>query len=156
MLAPLAAAPLEEATEMGAAENGARLLRLRERVPSRVGSMDVLGLDVTWIAGFAEAGLILEWTGADRDAALDDILFGPLETMTWDDRVYAVAANTNVQLLWYRKDLVPAPAGTWDASIIGRAGPLGARDWPAQGDVGRSRWSRVVTVVQPNRVYSGQ
>jgi multiple sugar transport system substrate-binding protein len=80
-------------------------------------AMDILGLDVTWIAEFAEAGWILEWTGADREAAVEDMLPGPLETMTWRDRVYAVAANTNVRLLWYRKDLVPDPPETWDQMI---------------------------------------
>lgn len=80
-------------------------------------AMDILGLDVTWVAEFAEAGWILEWTGAERAAAVADMLPGPLETMSWEDRIYAVAANTNVRLLWYRKDLVPDPPETWDEMI---------------------------------------
>jgi multiple sugar transport system substrate-binding protein len=99
------------------------------RLAARDESMDILGLDVTWIAEFAEAGWILEWTGGDRDAALEDVLPGPLETMTWDGRIYAVAANTNVQLLWYRKDLVPTPPATWD-EMLAMAEALAAEGRP--------------------------
>jgi multiple sugar transport system substrate-binding protein len=35
----------------------------------------------------------------------------------WKGRVYAVPLNTNAQLLWYRKDLVPEPPQTWDEMI---------------------------------------
>ncbi len=91
--------------------------QLVRRLAAGDASMDILGLDVTWVAEFAEAGWIVEWTGADRDRAIEDMLPGPLETMTWEDRVYAVAANTNVRLLWYRRDLVPEPPATWDEMI---------------------------------------
>ncbi|GAA4857410.1 ABC transporter substrate-binding protein [Saccharopolyspora cebuensis] len=79
--------------------------------------MDVLGLDVTWTAEFAEAGWIREWTGAAQRSASAGTLSGPLETATWEGRLYAAPKNTNVQLLWYRKDLVPEPPATWDEMI---------------------------------------
>src|SRR3712207_7507034 len=41
-------------------------------------------------------------------------LQGPLETATFNNRLYAAPANTNTQLLWYRKDLVKDPPKTWD------------------------------------------
>jgi multiple sugar transport system substrate-binding protein len=37
--------------------------------------------------------------------------------VTWKDKVYGIPTNTNVQLLWYRKDLVPKPPETWDEMI---------------------------------------
>jgi multiple sugar transport system substrate-binding protein len=37
--------------------------------------------------------------------------------VTWKNKTYAVPLNTNVQLLWYRKDLVPNPPETWDEMI---------------------------------------
>jgi multiple sugar transport system substrate-binding protein len=92
-------------------------------------SVDVMGLDVTWTAEFAEAGWILEWTGADRLAAIADQLPGPLATATWEGRIHAVPANTNVQLLWYRKDLVPEPPTTWD-EMLAIAAELGAAGKP--------------------------
>src|SRR5690606_11808279 len=71
----------------------------------------------------------LPWTGEDRIAAVEDILPGPLETMTWQDTVYAVAANTNVQLLWYRTDLVAEPPETWD-EMLAMADSLAAAGKP--------------------------
>lgn len=91
--------------------------QLVRRLAARDETMDIVGLDVTWIAEFAEAGWILPWTGADSVAAVEDMLPGPLATMTWQDTVYAVAANTNVRLLWYRRDLVPEPPRTWDEML---------------------------------------
>src|SRR5690606_6339203 len=35
----------------------------------------------------------------------------------WKDKLYAVPYNTNTQLLWYRKDLVPTPPRTWDEML---------------------------------------
>ncbi|GAA4612867.1 ABC transporter substrate-binding protein [Saccharopolyspora hordei] len=79
--------------------------------------MDVLNLDVTWTGEFAEAGWIREWTGQDRADVERGTLQGPLETATWNGKLYAAPKNTNVQLLWYRKDLVPEPPQTWDEMI---------------------------------------
>ena len=44
-------------------------------------------------------------------------LAGPLATATYKGRLWAAPANTNTQLLWYRKDLVKNPAKTWDGLI---------------------------------------
>jgi len=35
----------------------------------------------------------------------------------WDGKLYAAPLNSNTQLLWYRKDLVPHPPKTWDQMI---------------------------------------
>ena len=91
--------------------------QLVRRLAASDDAMDILGLDVTWTAEFAEAGWILEWTGEDLQAAVGGVLPGPLATTTWDGRTYAATANTNVQLLWYRSDLVPEPPGTWDEML---------------------------------------
>ena len=56
--------------------------------------------------------------GADprsrRAAATKDILQPPIDTATWKDKLYGIPKHTNVQLLWYRKDLVPTPPKTFD------------------------------------------
>jgi len=103
--------------------------QLVRRMAARDASMDVVGLDVTWTPEFAEAGWILEWTGEDRAAAERDQLAGPLQTTIWDSRLYAVPANTNVQLLWYRSDLLPAPPATWE-EMLAMAEALEARGAP--------------------------
>ncbi|MFF5990156.1 ABC transporter substrate-binding protein [Prauserella flavalba] len=77
-------------------------------------TMDVLGLDVTWVPEFAEAGWVEEWTGANKAEAERDVLPGPLETATWNGKLYAAPKNTNVQLLWYDERITPEPPRTWD------------------------------------------
>lgn len=79
--------------------------------------MDLLYLDVTWTGEFAEANWVREWTGADKAEVERDTLPGPLETATWQGKLYAAPKNTNVQLLWYRKDLVPEPPKSWGEMI---------------------------------------
>ena len=79
--------------------------------------MDILGLDVTWEAEFAEAGWILPWTGTFKQQAEAGTLKVPLQTATWKGKLYAVPYNSNTQLLWYRSDLVKTPPKTWDQMI---------------------------------------
>ena len=91
--------------------------QLVRRLAAHDGSLDILGLDVTWEAETAQAGWILPWTGADKAAAEQDTLPTMLQTATWHGQLYAVPYNTNTQLLWYRSDLVPNPPATWDQMI---------------------------------------
>src|SRR6185437_7290185 len=82
------------------------------RLAAHDSSLDILGLDVTWEAEFAEAGFIEPWTGANRAAAENGTLKPALNTAIWKGKLYAVPDNTNTQLLWYRSDLVPNPPKT--------------------------------------------
>jgi multiple sugar transport system substrate-binding protein len=84
------------------------------RLAAHDDGMDVLGMDVTWTAEFAEAGWIRELTGAKKEAATAGVLQPPVDTATWKDKLYAIPRSTNVQLLWYRKSLVPTAPKTWD------------------------------------------
>jgi multiple sugar transport system substrate-binding protein len=77
-------------------------------------SMDLLGMDVTWTAEFAEAGWIRELTGDQKAQATKDTLQPPIDTATWKEKLYGIPRTTNVQLLWYRKSLVPTPPKTFD------------------------------------------
>ena len=92
-------------------------LQLVRRLAAADNSMDVLGLDVTWEAEFAQAGWILPWTGTFKEQAVAGTLKVPLQTATWKGKLYAVPANSNTQLLWYRSDLVKTPPKTWDQMI---------------------------------------
>ncbi len=92
-------------------------LQLVRRMAAGDTSVDIMGLDVTWEAEFAEAGWILPWTGQNETNARKDQLAGPLATATWQGKVVAIPYNSNTQLLWYRKDLVPKPPATWDQMI---------------------------------------
>ncbi|MEU5947689.1 ABC transporter substrate-binding protein [Micromonospora sp. NPDC047465] len=92
-------------------------VQLVRRLAAQDSGMDVLGLDVTWTQEFASADWILEWTGQDKAEVEQGTLAGPLETARYQDKLYGAPKNTNVQLLWYRKDLVPEPPKTWDQMI---------------------------------------
>jgi multiple sugar transport system substrate-binding protein len=87
------------------------------RLAAKDSSLDILGLDVTWEAEFAEAGWIRDWPDDLRKQVEDGALAGPLKTATYKGRLVAVPFNSNTQLLWYRSDLVPTPPTTWDEMI---------------------------------------
>src|SRR3954451_11262558 len=83
---------------------------LVRRLAAKDDSIDIAGMDVVWTAEFAEANWILPWPARYANDLSRGTLRGPLATATYNGRIYAAPANTNTQLLWYRKDLVPHPA----------------------------------------------
>jgi multiple sugar transport system substrate-binding protein len=102
-------------------------LQMARRLAAHDASMDILGLDVTWEAEFAQAGWIRPWTGALKQQAIAGTLAGPLKTATWRGQLVAVPYNSNTQLLWYRSDLVKKPPTTWaqmfaDAQALAKQG----------------------------------
>ncbi|MFE3492155.1 ABC transporter substrate-binding protein [Streptomyces sp. NPDC059175] len=103
--------------------------QLVRRLAAQDDTVDIMGLDVTWPAEFAEAQWILPWTGEMRRRATEDTLEVPLETATWRGWLYAVPYNTNTQLLWYRSDLVPRPPRTW-AEMLDAARELARQGKP--------------------------
>jgi multiple sugar transport system substrate-binding protein len=102
-------------------------LQMARRLAAHDGSMDILGLDVTWEAEFAQAGWIRPWTGSLKQQAITGTLAGPLKTAIWRGQLVAVPYNSNTQLLWYRSDLVKKPPATWaqmfaDAQALAKQG----------------------------------
>ena len=90
---------------------------LVRRLAAKDSSIDILAMDVDWTAEFATAKWIRPWTGANAAAVSQGVLPGPLQTATWDGKLYAAPINSNTELLWYRKDLVPNPPKTWTQMI---------------------------------------
>ena len=90
---------------------------LVRRLAAKDSSIDIAGMDVVWTAEFASAGWILPWPERFAAPVRRGTLAGPLRTATVDGRLWAAPANTNTQLLWYRKDLVRDPARTWNGLI---------------------------------------
>lgn len=108
-----------------AADNQRQQLVLRSA--AKDSTLDILGLDVTWAPEFAAAGWIVPWTGAQAQAVTAGTLAGPLQTATYHGKLYGAPFNSNTQLLWYRKDLVPNPPSTWqqmlaDSAALAKAG----------------------------------
>src|SRR5215471_1420372 len=101
----------------------AQRLQLVRRLAAHDSSIDIMALDVTWEAEFANAGWIVPWTGANRASVVNGTIKPALETAMWRNQLVAAPLNTNTQLLWYRNDLVPHPPKTW-AQMIAMAEQL--------------------------------
>jgi multiple sugar transport system substrate-binding protein len=92
---------------------------LVRRLAAEDDDIDLMSLDVIWTAEFAQAEWILPWEGERRSAAEEGKLEGPLETVRYQDQIWALPHTSNTQLLWYRKDRVDPPPDdfTWDEMI---------------------------------------
>src|ERR1700722_7599221 len=110
------------------AADGQRQQMVR-RLAAHDTTMDILGLDVTWEAEFAQAGFVAPWTGTYKAQAENGTLVPALNTAIWKGTLYAVPDNSNTQLLWYRSDLVPTPPTTW-AQMISDAEQLAKEGKP--------------------------
>jgi multiple sugar transport system substrate-binding protein len=80
-------------------------------------SIDIAGMDVVWTPEFASAGWLKPWPESLAAQIRRGTLAGPLRTATYGNTLWAAPANTNTELLWYRKDLVRDPASTWNGLI---------------------------------------
>ncbi len=93
----------------------------REQLVRRLGaedsSIDIVGMDVIWTGEFANAGWVEEWKGPLKQRVTESVFPNVIETASFEGGLYAAPFNTNTQLLWYRKDLVPKPPKTWDEMI---------------------------------------
>jgi multiple sugar transport system substrate-binding protein len=114
--------------QLPSAADGQRQQLVR-RLAAHDDSIDIMGLDVTWEAEFAQAGWAAEWTGANKAKATNGTLKPALETAIWKNKLYAVPDNSNTQLLWYRSDLVKKPPATW-AEMISDAEQLAKQGKP--------------------------
>jgi multiple sugar transport system substrate-binding protein len=92
---------------------------LVRRLAAEDTDIDLMAIDVIWTAELAEAGWIKPWEGQRRTVAEQDKLAGPLETVRYQGKVWAIPFTSNTQLLWYRKDRVDPPPEdfTWDEMI---------------------------------------
>lgn len=91
--------------------------QLVRRSAAKDASLDILGLDVVWEAEFSEAGWVENWTGERARQVTQDAVRAALDTAIYKGRLVAAPFNSNTQLLWYRRDLVPNPPRTWDEMI---------------------------------------
>ncbi len=113
--------------------------QLVRRLAAKDSMLDIVGMDVTWAPEFAEAGWLKEWTGALKDQVTADTLPGAITTASWKGKLYGATYNSNTQLLWYRKDLVPTPPKTWD-EMINDAIQLGQQNKPNKIEIQGARY----------------
>lgn len=95
--------------------------QLARRLAANDSTTDLMSLDPVFVPEFANAGWLLEFEGEDAEAVVDDdVLAGPADTVTWQDKIYAAPQWANTQVLWYRQSLAEA-AGIQDALQEGTA-----------------------------------
>jgi multiple sugar transport system substrate-binding protein len=110
-------------------DSDAQRQQLVRRLAAHDSAIDIIGMDVNWTAEFAEARWIKPWSGAYAKQVTNGVLPGPIATATWNGKLYGAPLNSNTQLLWYRKDLVPTPPKTW-AQMIADATQLAKQGKP--------------------------
>jgi multiple sugar transport system substrate-binding protein len=87
---------------------------------------DVVNLDVTWVPEFAAAGLIRP---LDKKLVDADVIKSVRSTAMWDGDVYSVPFNSDVGLLFYRRDYLKR-AGLKNTDLQGSV-----TTWPQLRDV---------------------
>ncbi len=90
---------------------------LVRRLAAKDSALDIVAMDVDWTAEFATAKWIRPVPAALTAQIRSVDLPGPVRTATWKGRIWTVPINSNTQLLWYRKDIIPTPPKTWSQMI---------------------------------------
>jgi multiple sugar transport system substrate-binding protein len=91
--------------------------QLRTEFQAGGGDIDVIGGDVIWPAQFAASGYLLDLS--DRFTDTDAFLPAPIQSNTYDGKVWGVPWYTDAGLLYYRRDLLEqagfsGPPATWE------------------------------------------
>ena len=113
---------------------------------ARVGSPDVLQLDVVWTAEFAAAGWILPLRDDAGSPALDDFFPAAVEAGRWRGRVYAVPWFIDVGMLYWRTDLLPHPPESLHALNVAALDAMARHRIPAGIVWQGARYEGLVTV----------
>jgi multiple sugar transport system substrate-binding protein len=93
-------------------------IQLARRLAAEDSSTDLMNLDPVFVAEFANAGWLAEVTDDNADGLASEItssvegtgdyLAGAAETVTWEEKVFAIPLWANTQVVWYRKSLAEA------------------------------------------------
>ena len=78
--------------------------QIRTEFQAGGGDVDIIGGDVIWPAQFAANGWIVDLS--DRFTDTEEFLPGPLQSNTYDGKVWGVPWYTDAGLLYYRQDLL--------------------------------------------------
>jgi multiple sugar transport system substrate-binding protein len=93
-----------------AADDQRQLLALE--LNAEIPDFDVIDLDVVWTAEFASRGWLTDLSALRPDIEAS-ALAAPVQSATWDGRLWAAPFTTDAGLLYYRSDLVDRPPTTW-------------------------------------------
>jgi len=93
--------------------------QLRTQFQAQDDSLTLIGGDVIWPAQFAANSYIIDLSDRFTESMRSKFLQGPVESNTYEGKVYGVPWYTDAGLLYYRKDLLEkagfdGPPKTWD------------------------------------------
>jgi multiple sugar transport system substrate-binding protein len=95
--------------------------QLVRRLAARDASIDLMSLDLPFVAEFAAAGFLRPFSEGEAAWLEEGVLDAPRRTARWQGRLVAAPFVANAQLLWYRRSVArragldPAAAPvTWD------------------------------------------
>ena len=93
--------------------------KIRTQFQAGGGDIDLIGGDVIWPAQFAANGWIADLSDRFPENERSKFLPGPIESNTYENKVYGVPWFTDAGMLYYRKDLLKKngfdePPKTWD------------------------------------------
>lgn len=82
---------------------------------------DLLSMDVIWVPEFARAGWLRELSHLLPKKEREDFFPGPMEAVTYQDKIYAISWYIDAGLLYYRKDILRKygfiPPETWEKLV---------------------------------------
>jgi multiple sugar transport system substrate-binding protein len=88
---------------------------------SQAADFDVLSIDVIWVQEFARAGWLTDVSLLLPVEERKDFFPGPLQAVTYQDKLYALPWYIDAGLLYYRQDLLEKyafpPPKTWDELV---------------------------------------
>jgi multiple sugar transport system substrate-binding protein len=101
------------------ADTGTYFDKLRTQLQAGSGGIDVIGGDVIWPAQLAANGWIVDMTDKFPESEQKKFLEGPLQSVTYDGKVWGVPWYTDAGMLYHRVDLLEKsgfsePPKTWD------------------------------------------
>ncbi|MCC6545154.1 MAG: ABC transporter substrate-binding protein [Nitrospirae bacterium] len=87
----------------------------------RSSDFDVFSMDVIWVPEFARAGWLRDLSHLLQAGEGKDFFQGPMQAVTYRDKIYAIPWYIDAGLLYYRKDLLEKhgfrPPETWQELI---------------------------------------
>ena len=83
-----------------------------QRQQAKSGDCDVFSSDVIWTAEFAAQKWLYDVTPY-IESRKAEFIPAPIETITFDGKIWGVPESTDAAFIYYRKDKVDAPPATW-------------------------------------------
>jgi len=101
------------------ADTGQNFDKMRTQFQAGGGDIDVFAGDVIWPAQFAANGWILDVSDRFAESERSKFLQGPIESLTYQGKLYGVPWFTDAGMMYYRQDLLEKsgfsePPQTWE------------------------------------------